>query len=105
MDQGAIDGAMGGASDGSGSNRRSLGSEEAMDVASECSGELWVVQAMDQGVIGRCERWIMINRRSDGWCKLWIRERWIRRSDGSESERSRSNRRSYGWCKRWIREL
>ncbi len=35
MDQGAIDGAMGGASDGPGSNRRSDGSEEAMDVASE----------------------------------------------------------------------
>jgi hypothetical protein len=48
MYQGAIEGAMGCASYGLGSNRRSDGSEGAMDVASERSRS---------------------NRRGYGWCK------------------------------------
>jgi hypothetical protein len=49
MDQGAIEGAMSGASNGSGSTRRSDG--WCKRCVRELLMERWLVQAMDQGAI------------------------------------------------------
>ena len=75
MDQGAIEGALGDASNKSGSNRRSDGWFKRW--ITEQLKERWVVQSIDQrakeGVMGGASG-SRSNRRSDGWCKRWIRD-------------------------------
>jgi hypothetical protein len=91
MDQVLNEGAIYGARNGLGSNRRSDGSEGAIRSRSnrrsygwykrwirEQKKERWVVQAMYQGVIegvmGGASDGSRSNRWSDGLCKLFIRE-------------------------------
>ena len=80
MDQGAIEGALGDASNKSGSNRRSDGWFKRW--ITEQLKERWVVQSIDQrakeGVTDGSNDGSESNRRSDGWCERLITKRLIR---------------------------